>query len=302
MNKNQAYPNYYSVKRKSFLHFNQGICYLFAILCFLSLSSKSEAGLKIYFIRHAEAGHNVVKDWKDVPKSQWPAYVGNPNMFTPKGETQVVALTENLKKYHFDFIAVSPSWRTRHTILPYLKTMGIKAEIWPELNEYSSQASLILSPSLPLPASGILNGGASIELPADEIAYFQLREDEKNKYKLRSLPDEATRDADIRFVLQSAIDRIRKNFGGTEKSILLVGHGNNGKDLLRLLVKDQLEGTSAIVNTGMWMVEEQANGHFKLEIFNDAPYDQHSNTIKGHEPISRTSLSKGMTFHEHHGF
>ncbi|HAO77640.1 MAG TPA: hypothetical protein DCQ92_01455 [Verrucomicrobia subdivision 3 bacterium] len=58
----------------------------------------------------------------------------------------------------------------------------------------------------------------------------------------------------------------------TAKAILLVGHGNNGKDLLKMLTNDQLEDTSAIANTGIWMVEEQRSGHFKLEMFNDAPY------------------------------
>lgn len=58
----------------------------------------------------------------------------------------------------------------------------------------------------------------------------------------------------------------------TAKAILLVGHGNNGKDLLKMLTNDQLEDTSAIANTGIWMVEEQPSGHFKLEMFNDAPY------------------------------
>jgi hypothetical protein len=33
------------------------------------------AGLKIYYIRHAEGGHNVKKAWeaKGVPKSEWPS-------------------------------------------------------------------------------------------------------------------------------------------------------------------------------------------------------------------------------------
>jgi hypothetical protein len=58
----------------------------------------------------------------------------------------------------------------------------------------------------------------------------------------------------------------------TVKAILLMGHGNNGKDLLKMLTNDQLEDTSAIANTGIWIVEVQPSGHFKLEMFNDAPY------------------------------
>ena len=49
--------------------------------------------LKVYYVRHGEGGHNVVSEWKHKPKSEWPAYVGNPNVFTPKGEQQVDALT-----------------------------------------------------------------------------------------------------------------------------------------------------------------------------------------------------------------
>ena len=74
----------------------------FAVLSFLSFACSSEAGLKIYFLRHAEGGHNVVEDWKDVPKDQWPAYVGNENMFTPKGGKQAAAVPAKLAPYHFD--------------------------------------------------------------------------------------------------------------------------------------------------------------------------------------------------------
>ncbi len=103
---------------------NQCVHVLLAVLFLFWFAGRCEAGLKIYYLRHAEGGHNVVKEWEEVPKAQRPAYVGNPNMFTPKGETQVAAATKRLQKYHFDFIAVSPTWRTRHTILPYLKATG----------------------------------------------------------------------------------------------------------------------------------------------------------------------------------
>ena len=109
---------------------------LFALLCLLSFSSEAEAGLKIYFIRHAEYGHNVVAEWRNVPRDQWPAYVGNGNMITPKGEAQLGPATEKLKQHHYDFIAVSPYLRTRHTVLPYLKATDAKGEIWPELGEF----------------------------------------------------------------------------------------------------------------------------------------------------------------------
>src|SRR5512133_62774 len=116
---------------------SRGVRLLFALLFLGLFVGRSEAGLKIYYIRHAEGGHNVVKEWQNVPKAQWPDYVGNGNVFTPKGKTQVVTATEKLQKYRFDFIGVSSMWRTRNTVLPYLKAAGVKGEIWPELHEFA---------------------------------------------------------------------------------------------------------------------------------------------------------------------
>ena len=67
---------------------------LLATLIFLGIpSAYAQDLLKVYYVRHGEGGHNVVSEWKHKPKDQWPAYVGNPNVFTPKGEQQVAALT-----------------------------------------------------------------------------------------------------------------------------------------------------------------------------------------------------------------
>ncbi len=248
----------------------RGARLLFAFLCFFSYASLSEAGLKIYYLRHAEAGHNVVKEWANVPKAQRPAYVGNPNMFTPKGETQAVAVVEKLQKYHFDFIAVSPMWRTRHTILPYLKATGAKGEIWPELHETDASAR-VLATNLPPPPGQILNAGPPVKLPADEARYFSLRKGATNDFKLP--PGKGPeRDAAIRLIEQHVIAMIQQRFGGTDDSILLVGHGNTGKALLRVLTRDKLADTQPMANAELWMVEEQPDGQFKLEMYNDAPY------------------------------
>ena len=102
-----------------------------------SFPGSVSAGLKIYYIRHAEGGHNVKADWekRGVPKSEWPSYVGNHDMFTPKGEGELLTATEKLQNYQFDFIATSPIWRARNTIIPYLKATDQTAEVWPELKE-----------------------------------------------------------------------------------------------------------------------------------------------------------------------
>jgi len=254
----------------------RGVRVLFAVACLLSYVSTSEAGLKIYYIRHAEGGHNVVKEWAKVPKAELPAYVGNANVFTPKGETQVVAATEKLQKYRFDFIGVSSMWRTRHTILPYLKAAGAKGEIWPELHEFGG-GSRILSTNLPPPAGEILNAGTRVELPPDEAPYFSLREDAKNDFKLPPAKEGVKgeeQESAIQLVVRRAVDMIHKRFGGTDEAILLVGHGNSGKALLRMLTGNKLADIPSMANTGIWMVEEQPGGQFKLEMYNDAPYEK----------------------------
>lgn len=237
-------------------------------------ATDSHAGLKIYYIRHAEAGHNVAKEWAIVPRKQWPDFVGDPNMFTPKGEKQRISAIRKLKRYDFDFIAVSPMWRCRNTILPYLKETGSKGEIWPELHElYAS--SMILAPDLPAPTVKILGEGTPIELPPEEAPYFFLREDGKNNFRKPPFPpDHADKEGEAavaRLVIQRVLDLILERFGGSDKTILLVGHGSSGMGILRMLTNETLGALPYMTNTGIWMVEEQATGEFELKIFNDVP-------------------------------
>lgn len=254
------------------------------ILLFSGISSgwsqiKTKEGLKIYYIRHAEGGHNVKKNWEkhsEIPENQWPAYVGDPNIFTPMGKGQLARVPIKLKRYKFDFIASSPVWRVRNTILPYMKEIGAKGEVWPELAEQRASA-LILSSDLPVPKYPILGVGKLIELSSDEASCFSIREDGKNEFKAPKVGTTREHDerssAAARLVIQQVLDMIQDRFGGTDKTILLAGHGSSGKAVLRMLTQDPLLDLPAISNTGIWMVEEQPNGEFKLMIFNDVPLD-----------------------------
>jgi hypothetical protein len=247
----------------------------------LLMSGHAEAQLKIYYIRHAEGGHNVKKNWQTyskIPEDQWPAYVGDPNVFTPMGKGQLNRVAGKLKRYKFDFIASSPIWRTRNTILPYMKEVGAKGEVWPELCEYW-QSPLIISPDLPKPTVKILDEGAPIELSSEETPYFSLREDGLNEIKLPPFPknpqlDNVIETAASQLVIQHVLDMIQERFGGTDATILLAGHGFSGKGILRMLTMDKLMDLPAITNTGIWMVEEQANGEFELKMFNDVPIEK----------------------------
>jgi broad specificity phosphatase PhoE len=242
----------------------------------IGLCTVANAGLKIYYIRHGQSGKNVLKRWEknDVPKSEWPSYVGNSDVFTPTGEKQVAAATEKLKTYPFDFIASSPLWRARNTILPYLKETHSKAEVWPELREAGGYGS-ILSKEIPVLEDEILNRGEPIILPEEELPYFILRDDAKNNYS--QYPENSpglVRAAYLKHATLSAIKLIEQRFGGTDQTILLTGHGTAGRSLLQLLLQEAPKVKKGIGQTGIWMVEQQEDGSYRLKMYNSEVYSE----------------------------
>jgi broad specificity phosphatase PhoE len=223
------------------------------------------AALKVYYLRHAQTGANAVKYFKDVPAAQRPAYVGNAGAFSPKGEKQAAAVPAKLAPYHFDFIAVSPLWRTRHTILPYLRAQHRTAVIWPELAEFGHRdgdLALIGSAGLPEARAELLKGGRRIVIPADEQPWFTLPDASETEPHLGRGGAEGA--ADLTALELMVIRRVRREFAGTDKSILLVGHGTAGKYLLWLLTGERWVVDRGLDNTGLWMAEEQPDGGFKL--------------------------------------
>lgn len=231
-----------------------------------------QAGLKVYYLRHAQSGENVSEEWSSIPTDKRPAYVGNAAAFSPLGEQQAADVPNKLAPYKFDFIAVSPLWRARHTILPYLMAENRKAEIWPELIEFGPEdgdLSLIGTQGLPSPTGDVLTGGSQIVLPEKERPYFTLREDGLTEPKLGHLGAQGA--ADLNFMLKRVIVRLRTKFGGTGRSVLLVGHSGAGWHLLDLLTGDRKALERDIENTGLWMAEEQPDGTFRIMIANGKP-------------------------------
>ena len=127
----------------------------------------------------------------------------------------------------------------------------------------------ILSPDIPDLDIPILNLGAPIELPEDEQNFFVLREDSPNDYiKYPRDGEENLKVAYMKYVSLHAIDMIEKRFGGTDKSILLAGHNSSGVSLLKLLLKEEPEDKRGITSSGIWMVEQQKDGTYKLKMYN----------------------------------
>jgi len=128
----------------------------------------------------------------------------------------------------------------------------------------------ILSKDIPDLDIEILNLGYPIELPDEEKDFFVLRKDSPNDYKkYPSESDDNLKVAYMKHVALHAIDMIEKRFSGSDKSILLAGHNSSGVSLLKLLLKDEPENKRGITSSGIWMVEQQKDGTYKLKIYNN---------------------------------
>ena len=158
----------------------------------------------------------------------------------------------------------------------FLEESKMKGEIWPELAEIYA-TKLIISPDLPKYVSKekILGAGDAISLLAEEESYFTLRKDGLNEFKKARFPRDHSESAKENAASKVIFDRVLKlidNRSESFKTILLSGHGSSGKAILRMLTNDPLNGFPPITNTGIWMVEKQDDGTFKLKMFNDVPF------------------------------
>jgi broad specificity phosphatase PhoE len=108
-----------------------------------------------------------------------------------------------------------------------------------------------------------------IAIAEQEKGSFILREDGRRLFNLDKEPRQVA--ADVTAVAEKTVSLVRQRFGGSDKSILLVGHGNSGRLLLHVLLKNSDAWKTQLANTGIWMVEEQTDGSFKLRLLNDTP-------------------------------
>lgn len=242
-----------------------------SLFLFLLLAVPVQAGLRVCYLRHAESGANVEYRWKQVPKDQWPDYVGNADAFSPEGREQLAGVVEKLRAIEFDLIAVSPLWRTRNTILPYLRATARRAEVWPELAEFHARTEPAPE-KLPPPSADVFTGGGRLKLPDSEQAFFALREGAGSLCRVAEDPAQA--EADRLALTARVVELLRARAKSGDESVLLVGHGNAGRLLASVLTGDPrwVDGEDTqIRNAKLWCAEEQADGSFKLTLFNDSP-------------------------------
>jgi broad specificity phosphatase PhoE len=227
-------------------------------------SGLAEAGVMLHYVRHAQGGHNVAYEYDQlgIPPARRPAWVGDQGRFTPLGEFQRQALATNLLAFHFDFIACSPVWRTRQTILPYLKATGRSAELWPELAETAFVGDSAAARAGQFDPA-VFAGVSEIQLPVNEQAYFHFRAEPPGR---RWMP--ATNAAQAAALALKVEDLLRARFGTNDASVLLVGHGTAGLTLVRILANDKTIGPGHMDNTRLWRLDAQADGTFKLRYHN----------------------------------
>ena len=232
---------------------------LASLLLAVSAATQSPA-LDVYLIRHAETMGNVTLDYSET----------NQCTFSPKGLTQVAGITGKLKDLSFDDVLVSPTWRTRQTILPYLKAHKVTAEICPEIEECCCDCHGDTKPA------ANIRRGERIVISEGDAPYFKLR-DTNTIFRLAPATEEESV-AQIR----RAGDLIRSRFTGSGKSILIVTHSCSGGRIIEELLGLKLDGRFSPGNAALSHLRQEADGHFTLLMLNDAPFQpQYSWKISG---------------------
>jgi len=212
---------------------------LAATVLFVFLNLWSPA--RIVFVRHGETEANATGRYSS----------RTIDTFSERGAREVAALTARLDAMRFDAIVVSPSPRALKTIAPYLRKHGLKAEIWPELYEccdaHSRKIKGYTSPNV--------RYGATIRVPADLAPCFILDTGD-DRLILAPSYDDGLRQ------IRLAGQRLRREFGGTGKTVLVVGHSLNGGRLIEDLEGKPLEGRVRPDNAKPIPLDERPDGRF----------------------------------------
>ncbi|MDQ6993800.1 MAG: histidine phosphatase family protein [Mariprofundus sp.] len=198
---------------------------------------------EIYFVRHAESMGNLTH--KHTQK--------NDRTLSPKGIKQAQQLMHTLDSLHIDVVIVSPKYRALLTILPYLKSRRITAEIWPELAECCWQKKQqYRSPSYSLAR------GKKIKLTTKLQRWFSFPDtDSHYNYHTRNYPDGLLQ-------TQKAVKRLKESAKQSDKTILIIGHYHAGSRLLEMLQNLEPIGRYKLANTSISHLVEKADGSYLL--------------------------------------
>jgi broad specificity phosphatase PhoE len=225
------------------------IIFIFLLVsCAHSVSTRHTPGLTVYFTRHAETVANVTGE--KTPE--------NLNTFTEQGLEEIETLTEALKNLPIDAVLVSPTLRTEHTVLPFLKQRNIQAEIWPELEEWHMEAD---PESMQVAAEEQL-----IAINPEEAPYFRLRDAQANKRIIAKTYEGGMSQT------HEAARLIIERFGHTDKTILIIGHSNSGSRLLEVLMRLDPVVRFKLEKARLAELVQNSKGKFTMRLLNGKPY------------------------------
>ncbi|MBU0679538.1 MAG: histidine phosphatase family protein [Verrucomicrobia bacterium] len=210
--------------------------------CTEAASAGKQSGLHIYYLRHAEtvANTSAVYTFK------------NESRFSPAGQKQVESVSGLLSDYEFDSIITSPTFRTRKTILPYLKEKGMTAVIWPEAEECCWHSDRTT------PAGDEIDFRNRILLDEDEAPFFTFRDDKADCWiKLSNYNDGMQ-------IVERTHELILQQYGGKDVTILIVGHQLSGSRLIELLLGLEPVGRFRIENASLSHLKQNRDGTFEL--------------------------------------
>lgn len=223
----------------------------FLLLVVLSSTALADSGpTRLHFVRHGETVANATGVYRSA----------NLNVFSTRGEEQVRRLTRRLLAApRFDVICVSPIPRAMKTIRPFLVESHSVAEIWPALAECCHQKDHTPVPDARLPLGG------PIKISAADAPYFKLAgPDAARWYSPETYAEGLVQ-------VRTLARQIRDRFGGTGKTVLLVGHGINGSLVLAALLGRELKTTIRLDNGEDTILEERPDGTWRLVQVNGRP-------------------------------
>ena len=168
--------------------------------------------MKLFFVRHAESVSNA--KLKEV--------LGKGDQLSPLGQTQANELSIELARHKYDRIYVSPSLRTIQTVAPYLRSAGREATLLPICAE------------APNPSRSKKSKPKSVEILPE--------------HKGLVLPHPRFTDPPVRHEsLKDGLKRTEllaqylvETYGKSDLSVLLVSHGQMGKQLIALLSRSMV--------------------------------------------------------------
>ena len=202
--------------------------------------------MHLFFVRHGQSMGNLTNDYST------PAH----DQLSPTGWQQAERLVERLAGIEFDHIYVSTATRTIQTITPYLEHHGLRAKLWPFLQEACWQRDrTATAPPRTTPR-------ADFAMFEELSAHFDLLDGHQ------ALPYAGEVYSESRARIIDVHEKLMRWHDGQETTILIVGHEFAGGRLVELLLGLEPDGRIKHHNTGLTYLTQLENGRFQLRFSN----------------------------------